>query len=113
MWTRTKSGICDVQGYVERPPPKKTAMISTTMTDYMWRGILCLSVAMRFERDRARFGVATALSQVRRALSENGLWLEGDEQLLSGVLGGLVSSERFAEALCSIERLGLAGRTMH
>jgi len=67
---------------------------------------------MRFERDRARLGLATALGEVRRALNENGLWLEGDEQLLSGVLGGLVSREQFAEALCSIERLSPAGRTM-
>jgi len=87
--------------------------MKTDTADHLWRGILCLSVAMRFEKDHARLGLSSALDRVRMALSDNGLWLDGDEQLLARVLVGEVSSEQFAEALCSMKRMGLAGGTMH
>jgi len=82
--------------------------MKTDTADQLWRGIICLSVAMRFEKDRARLGLSIAIDHVRVALSDNGLWLEGDEQLLADVYAGKISREQFAEALCSMRRLGLA-----
>jgi hypothetical protein len=85
----------------------------TDSADHLWRGIVCLNVAMRFEKDRARLGLSSAIDRVRVALSDNGLWLDGDDQLLASVLVGDISSQQFAEALCSMKRMGLAGGTMH
>jgi hypothetical protein len=68
---------------------------------------------MRFEKDRARVGLSTALDRVRAALSDNGLWLDGDNQLLASVLVGEVSDEQFAEALCSMKRIGLPRGPAH
>jgi hypothetical protein len=88
-------------------------MTSDKTGDNLWRGILCLSLAMRFEKDRARLGLLTALDRVRVALGDNGLWLDGDDELLTNVLIGKVSDEQFAEALCSMKRMGLPGGTVH
>jgi hypothetical protein len=88
-------------------------MISDKTTDHLWRGMLCLSLAMRFERDRARLGLSTALDRVRTALTDNDLWLDGDDELLANVLVGEVSREQFAEALCSMRRMGLPGGAAH
>jgi hypothetical protein len=41
------------------------------------------------------------------------LWLDGDDQLLANVLVGEVSREQFAEALCSMKRMGLPGEAAH
>ena len=88
-------------------------MINGNTGDCLWRGMLCLSLAMRFETDRARSGLPTAVDRVRIALGENGLWLEGDNELLAKVLAGEVKSEEFAERLCSMKRMGLPGGSTH
>jgi hypothetical protein len=87
--------------------------MKTDTGEHVWRGILCLSVAMRFEKDRARLGLSAAIDRVRVALCDNGLWLEGDDQLLANVSTGSVTSEQFAEALCSTQRMGLGPRRPH
>ena len=81
--------------------------------DQLIRGMICLSLAIGFEEDRARLGLSVAIDRVRNALVDNDLWLCGDEQLLLAVLTGEVSSEKFAEALCSMRRIGLPGGTAH
>jgi len=81
--------------------------------DHLLRGMICLSLAVGFEEDRARVGLAAAIDRLRSALIANDLWLHGDDQLLVGVITGEVSSEQFAEALCSMERMRLPGGTAH
>jgi hypothetical protein len=44
-------------------------------------------------------------------LDYNGLALDGDERLLSGVLTGEVTSEQLSEGICSKQRMGL--ETLH
>jgi hypothetical protein len=75
--------------------------------------MICLSLALGFEEDRARLGLSAAIDRLRNALVENDLSLPGDDQLLAGVLAGNVSSEQFAEALCSMKRIGLPGGAAH
>jgi hypothetical protein len=75
--------------------------------------MVCLSLAVGFEEDRARFGLPAAVDRLRKALIENDLWLSDDDRLLVGILAGEISSERFAEALCSMRRMGLPGGTAH
>jgi hypothetical protein len=53
-----------------------------------WRGMICLSLAVGFEEDRARLGLPAAVDRLRDALAYNGLTLDGDERLLAGVLDG-------------------------
>jgi hypothetical protein len=87
--------------------------MASDKAESVWRGIVCLSLAMRFEKDRVRLGLTAALGRVAKALDDNGLWLEGDDQLLAGVSEGKVSSEQFAEELCSMRRMGIVAKTMH
>jgi hypothetical protein len=82
-------------------------------SDQLLRGMVCFSLALGFEEDRARYGVAEAVNRLRNALVENDLWLSGDDQLLSGILAGELSSEQVAEALCSARRIGFMCGTAH
>jgi hypothetical protein len=70
--------------------------------------MICLSLAVGFEEDRARLGLAAAVERLRNALAYNGLTLDGDDRLLDGVMEGSVSSEQLAEAICSAQRLRLS-----
>jgi hypothetical protein len=70
----------------------------------LFRGMICLSLAIGFEEDRARLGLPAAVERLRDALAFNGLMLEGDERLLDGVRHGTVSSVQLAEAICSARR---------
>jgi hypothetical protein len=88
-------------------------MATVGSPDQLIRGILCLSLALRFEEDRARVGLSEAIDRLQSALKSNGLWLVGDDQLLGDVLQGRVSSEQFAEALCSMKRMDFPGGTTH
>ena len=63
------------------------------------------------EEDHARLGLA--VDGLRDALVEDDLLLPGDEQLLAGVLGGHVSGEQFAKALCSMKGMGFPGGATH
>jgi hypothetical protein len=65
------------------------------------RGMICLSLAVGLEEDRARLGLTAAVDRLRDALAYNGLTLDGDEKLLAGMLTGEVTSEELAEAICS------------
>jgi hypothetical protein len=71
------------------------------------RGMICLKLAVGFEEDRARLGLVAAVDRLRDALAYNGLTLDGDEQLLAGVLTGNMDSAQLAEAICSKRRMGL------
>jgi hypothetical protein len=73
----------------------------------MWRGMICLSLAVGFEEDRARLGLPAAVDRLRDALSYNGLTLDGDDLLMAQALTGEVSGVQLAEALCSMQRMGL------
>ena len=84
-----------------------------TGTDGIVRGLICFSLAIGFEEDRARLGLRAAIDRLRSALVENDLLLPDDEQLLAAVQAGSVSSEQFAEALCSATRMGLPGAIAH
>jgi len=75
--------------------------------------MICLSLALGFEEDRARLGLSAAVDRLRNALIENDLSLPDDDQLLAAVLTGNVSSQQFAEALCSMKRIGLPGGAAH
>ena len=70
------------------------------------RGMICLSLAIGFEEDRARLGPPAAVDRLRDALAYNGLTLDSDARLLAGVLAGDVSSVQLAEAICSARRMG-------
>jgi hypothetical protein len=74
---------------------------------------MCLSLAVGFEEDRARLGLSVAIERLRNALIENDLMLPGDNELMAGVLAGEVSSQQFAEALCSMKRMGVPGGVAH
>jgi hypothetical protein len=76
------------------------------------RGVICLSLAMRFEKDRARLGLHGAVDQLRDLLAHNGLTLDSDERLLAGVLEGSVSSAQLAKAI-SPRRMGLVKKALH
>jgi hypothetical protein len=65
------------------------------------------------QEDHARLGLAVAVDGLRDALVENDLLLPGDEQLLAGVLGGHVSGDQFANALCSMKGMGFPGGATH
>jgi len=71
------------------------------------RGMICLSLAVGFEEDRARLGLPAAVDRLRDALAYSGLTLGGDEGLLTGVLTGNVSGVQLADAICSPRRMGL------
>jgi hypothetical protein len=73
----------------------------------LWRGTICLNIAVGFEEDRARLGLPAAVDRLRDALAYNGLTLHSDARLLAGVLAGDVSSVELAEAICSARRMGL------
>jgi hypothetical protein len=88
-------------------------MATVVARDPLLRGMICLSLAVGFEEDRARVGLAAAIDRLRTALIANDLWLCGDDQLLDGVITGKVSSEQFAEALCSMKRMSLPGGIAH
>jgi hypothetical protein len=84
------------------------AIKGTNAPDHsLWRGMICLSLAVGFEEDRARLGLPAAIDRLRDALAYNGLTLDGDERLFAGVLDGRVSSVELAEAICSRPRMGL------
>jgi hypothetical protein len=72
-----------------------------------WRGLICLSLAVGFEEDRARLGLPAAVDRLRDALAYNGLTLDSDDRLLAGVLVGNVSNVQLAKAICSPRRMGL------
>jgi hypothetical protein len=91
----------------------KRAMTTARSTDSIFRGMICLSLAVGFEEDRARLGLAAAVHRLRNALIENALWLSGDDELLAGVLAEKVSSQDLAETLCSMRRMGLPGGAAH
>jgi hypothetical protein len=76
----------------------------------LFKGLVCLNLAMRFEEDKARIGLPAAVDRLRDALAYNRLTLVGDERLLAGVLDGSVSSVELAEAICSTRGMGLTGR---
>jgi hypothetical protein len=42
----------------------------------LWRGMICLSLAIGFEEDRARLGLPAAVDRLRDALAYNGLTLD-------------------------------------
>jgi hypothetical protein len=73
----------------------------------VWRGMICLSVAIGFEEHRARLGLPAAVDRLRDALAYNGLTLPSDEKLLAGARAGEVSSAQLAEAICSPWRMAL------
>lgn len=87
--------------------------MTSSSADRVVRGMICFSLAVGFEEDRARLGLSVAIDRLRNALVENDLLLPGDDQLLAGILGGHISSEQFAEALCSMKRMGLPGGDAH
>jgi hypothetical protein len=60
----------------------------------MWHGMICLSLAIGFEEDRARLGLPAAVDRLRDALAYNGLMLDGDAKLLLGVRHGTVWRSR-------------------
>ena len=86
-------------------------MTADSSTDGLWRGMICLSLSVGFEEDRARLGLPAAVDRLRISLIENALWLNGDDELLAGVLMETVSSVELAEQLCSMRRMGLPGAT--
>jgi hypothetical protein len=75
--------------------------------DALSRGMICLSLAVGFEEDKARLGLAAAVDRLRDALVYNDLTLDGDDRLLAGVLAGDVSDVELAQAVCSPRRMGL------
>lgn len=77
-------------------------------SDPLWRGLICLSLAVGFEEDRTKLGLAAAVNRLRDALAYNALIQDGDEALLAGALDGSVSSVELAEAICSALRMGLS-----
>ena len=87
--------------------------MTTDSSDPLVRGMICFSLAVGFEEDRMRLGLPAAIDRLRNALFENDLSLPGDEELLAAVLSGNVSSQQFAEALCSMKRMGLLGGPAH
>jgi hypothetical protein len=87
--------------------------VTTNSTDSLVRGMICFSLALGFEEDRARLGLSVALDRLRDALVENDLLLPDDDLLLARVLGGNISREEFAEALCSMKRMGFPGGATH
>ncbi len=76
-----------------------------SVKDPLWRGMICLSLAVGFEEDRARLGLSVAVDRLRDALAYNGLTLDGDERLLAGASDGSVSSVQLAESICSARPL--------
>jgi hypothetical protein len=67
----------------------------------LWRAMICLSLAIGFEKGCVRLGVPAAADRLRDALAYNGLTLDGDERVLVSVVDGSVSSVDMAEAICS------------
>ncbi len=87
--------------------------MSDISSDCLIRGMVCLSIALGFEEDRARFGLSSAVERLRNALAENHLVLPGDEELFAAVLKGSISSQELAEQLCSMRRMGVPGGGTH
>jgi hypothetical protein len=83
-------------------------MTSNCQTVEIWRGMICLSLAIGFEEDRARLGLPAAVDRLQDALAYNRLTLDSDARLLAGTLTGDVSSVQLAEAICSTRRMGLS-----
>jgi len=75
--------------------------------------MICLSLAIGFEEDRARLDLPAAVERLRDALAYNGLTLDGDDLLMAQALTGEVSDVQLAEAICSMQRMGLPGEAMH
>jgi hypothetical protein len=75
----------------------------------LWRGMVCLDIALTFADDRARIGLAAAVDRLRDALVRNDLWMAGDDELLTRVLADKISPELLAESICSPRRMGLPG----
>ena len=84
-------------------------MTTNPEVDQVWRGMICLSLAIGFEERRARLGLPAAVERLRDALKYNDLMLDGDERLLAGVLDGSVSSVALAEEMCSMRRMRSSG----
>jgi hypothetical protein len=73
-----------------------------------WVSMICLSLAIGFEEDRARLGLPAAVDRLRDALGYNGLMMDSDAKLLLGVRHGTVSSVEVADTICSTQRMGLS-----
>ncbi len=87
--------------------------VAADSADGLVRGMICFSLALGFEEDRARLGLSAAIDRLRAALVDNDLLLPDDEQLFGGVLAGKISSEQFAEGICSMRRMRLPGAGAH
>jgi hypothetical protein len=57
--------------------PRSTDSVNSSAPDPL-RGMICLSLAVGFEEDRARLGLAAAVDRLRDALGYNGLTLDGE-----------------------------------
>jgi hypothetical protein len=80
---------------------------SPEVGDPLWHAMICLSLMIGFEEDRARLGLPAAVDRLRDAVAYNGLTLDTDELLLADVLAGDVPSVQLADATCSPRRMGL------
>lgn len=69
--------------------------------DPPFRAMICLSLATRFEEDRMRLDLPAAVERLCKALTFNGLTMNGDEQLFARVPDSSVSAVGLAEAICS------------
>jgi hypothetical protein len=69
--------------------------------DPLWRGMVCLSIAITFREDRTRIGLPAALDRLRDALKRNDLWVAGDDELLAQALTDKLWPEALAEGICS------------
>jgi hypothetical protein len=80
------------------------------MSDLM-RGMICFSLAIGFEEDRARLGLPAAVDGLRDARAYNRLTLDSDDRLLAGY----VSHVELAGGICSARRpksVAKFGRTL-
>jgi hypothetical protein len=58
-----------------------------TEADHPLRGVICFSLAVGFEEDRARLGLPAAVDRLRDELTYNGLTLDSDARLLGRRVG--------------------------
>jgi hypothetical protein len=77
------------------------------LSDPVWRGMVCLSIAITFAEDRTRIGFLAAVDRLRDALTRNDLWMAGDDELLAQALTNQLSPEALAESICSMQHMGL------
>jgi len=78
------------------------------------RGMMCLRLAISFDEDLVRLGLAAAVARLREGLAYNDLTLDTDERLFARVMAGEIFGADLAEAICSPRRMELPGaRTVH